>query len=58
MIELHRVDPAAAELVVLGVGPKDGREQHAGAIPFGVNGSCGRSMGIQDGERRDCRHNQ
>jgi hypothetical protein len=35
VIQLHRVDRPAPELVVLGEGAEDGGEEHAGAVPFG-----------------------
>jgi len=35
VIELHRIDGAAAKFVVLGVRPEDRTQKNASAIPFG-----------------------
>ena len=37
VVQLHRVDGAAAEFIVLGVGSEDGREQNAGVRALRVS---------------------
>ena len=38
VVKLHGIDPAAAELIVLRVGSKNGGKKNAGRSALGVNG--------------------
>jgi hypothetical protein len=45
VVELHGIDGAAAESVVLGVGPEDGREKYASVSSFAMYESAIRAAG-------------
>ena len=45
VVELHGIDGAAAESVVLGVGPEDGREKYASVSSFVMHESAIRAVG-------------